>query len=284
MSASPLNPFNEGAFSQHLNKEAEHELDPTERQGLSALGQIIEKRAARKLIQTWPGLFRLYEHPDGTLEAQFEDYLQERLRRLEEGVLPNDGAVHSCLEGLEAILASILLWPLQRVPTISDIPEPELSTDQGGSNILDIHRAAIRLFQDTLGAAIVSKTIQQTIAPRLRLLTEGTSSNRLETAESLKKSLAKAIDILAGKDFGSVLHRNKPLFKDTDGESKPIGVIALDIAKTLVEENRALPTKSELRARILRERPNVTFSDRQWPKILKEAGLSKLPSKVPFSK
>jgi hypothetical protein len=139
------------------------------------------------------------------------------------------------------------------------------------------------LFEQTITAAIVTDKIQQTLAPRVRALHEGSAEERRKTAKSLKKSLARAIDILAGVNSASVSHGNKRLFEDTKSNNYKLhSLIAIDTAKNLVKEGKKLPTKSALRERIRRDLPDAAFSDRKWPEILKEAGLDKLPSKVPW--
>jgi hypothetical protein len=266
-----------------LQKRAQSEDDPVEQDRIRAFEEIVAKRLARNLINTWPGLFRLYQHPDGSWEVDFEEPLEQRRRRLSEGLTPEDSEVILCLEALEYIWGSIIIESPKGIPVKSDIPFPGLSKNGLGLNIIEIHQAAVGLFEQTITAAIVTDKIQQTLAPRVRALREGSAEERRKTAKSLKKSLARAIDILAGVRSSSHSHGNKRLVADSKSNNfKLHSLIAIDTAKKLVKEGKKLPTKSALRERIRRDLPNAVFSDRKWPEILKEAGLDKLPNKVPF--
>lgn len=264
-----------------LKKLALTKDDPIEQERIKKYVEILEKRLAKKLIKTWTGLFKLYQNPNESWEVNLDEPLEQRRRRLEEGVTPQDYEVIQCLEALEYILGSTI-GPPKDIPKISDIPSPNQFDNALGSNILEIHEAALRLFENTILASIVTNKIQLTLAPRVRALVEGSVNERQKTAKSLKKSLARAIDILADVRSVSLPHGNKPLFKNTESQLKLLSVIAIDTARKLIEEGQSLPTKSELRERIRQDLPNVVFSDRKWPEVLKEAGLDKLPSKVPF--
>ncbi|MDI1313511.1 hypothetical protein [Prosthecobacter sp.] len=268
------------ALIQAAHNSANTENDPQKKALAMEYAEALKALQHWKLHRIEPGLFRLYKHANGKVKAVLEEKLQTRSSRLSEGIDSNREGLASIVEAFQALLYADLLIPRHVLPKLGDIPDPEID-QRGRLNAIEIHKAAMSLFYKILPVSIVFEIIQRNLAPRFKLLGQGSKVEKIASARALKRDLGKAIDAFAHEE--PVSHGNKPLFKNTSQVAKSAPLLAIEEATNLFEGLEALPTKAALRAKLEKAHPFLTISDRAWPKILKEAGLERLPQKVPFS-
>ncbi|MDB6140612.1 MAG: hypothetical protein JWO94_3684, partial [Verrucomicrobiaceae bacterium] len=229
---------------------------PADQEQLKSAAHALSDHLKWELVQDWPDLFNLHRKPDGTMVAEPDTVLGERLRRLKQGVLPREHLLDATMQAFEAILGFSTL-PAEGDPSVSEIPQPKGSTG-GVSNAIEIHRAAMLLYNKTVGLRLLGKTLQETLGPRIKALFEGSSKVQTAVAKQLKKDLSKAIDAFAQHQSTDPLAQGKRLRARKTMEAKRIAIQAIEAARQLVEEQHRLPTKLAVRGRLERMLPKTS--------------------------
>jgi hypothetical protein len=253
--------------------------DPLARLRNQSLAKILADRQKWRFVQQWEKLFKLYRHANGTWKAILDSDLDERRRTLEDGLPADEVNLNSRREALEAIIYLAASEQPRGVPNLDDIPTPAVGDK---CNSLEIYRAAMQLFGAAIGPAIVCRTLRQNLATQLLQLLDGSRQERLDRAEVLKKEIGKVIDAFANEDHVALLHGNKRVHK-SNKSLKPTAAWVIEGARQFVEQHQRLPKKGEIRQWLAEHMPEVKISDRSWPAVLKEAGLSGLPKNAAWS-
>ena len=259
-----------------LHSASETESDPMKKERLWNAANMIQDRMKWELVESWPDLFKLYRCPDGRWKAELGDALEQRKLRLEAGVMPSQEGIISMQDALGTVLFAAM-QPRHEPPHISDIPTPMINSN-GGTNWLEIHKAALNLFYRATPACIVLNRLQGTLGPRIKDLTEGSREERLARAEELKKDVGKVIDGLAAGKHQGGWHGNRSVHQSAEGASKLPSVCAIEAARQLVEEHHELPSKASVRHAVLTIEPGLADSRNSfWSKVWHESGLDRLP-------
>lgn len=265
-------------IAQGLEKSAEA-AEGGQKLSLQSAAQSIRESLSWKLEKHWPGLFKLYRTADGQFEATLDERLSDIGLQIRRGLNQSQERVVGLNEALRAILFTAV--PKQRFvpPRLDQLPSLDLPT-----SIFDVHRAARRLFNETLSPCIVYEILQRTFGANLMEVMELPADRRPQAAKKLKKDVCTALDAFFSRSPDEVANNNKAMHKMPSGELRPFSLLAIEEARRWVEKHQQLPTKKQLHDRMLEEYPGGFPQERTWPKILKEAGLDGLPAKMPWKR
>jgi hypothetical protein len=200
------------------------------------------------------GLFTLYTNPDGSTRAEYGLKTAPHLQRLAWGKLG---------EG-----ESSLAWGLALASSLREckVTDPEFL------------KLPLEMIQQALGADLETLTDPETGADEKKKARR-TLMNRFETAlDALEKKNARPPHAAAAT-LPVTLHPSG------DTREMPLAWVALEMARTLAEENRALPTKGEVREAVEKEFSEQPLrSETAWREVWKEAGLEALPQWKPHDR
>lgn len=254
----------------NLLKEAERST-PEKRERIIWFARIMSERSRWETLKSWPDLFNLYQKPEGEVVAELASSLGQRKLMLEQGIGESQSGLESTIRAFFHLRLAAD-HPMKPGPEYSEVPTPDIG-------VHGACEAASSLYLSTVLDRLVLRTLQETLAPRIKDLFEGSGDLRQSKAKQLKRDLCKTVDHFASFESPpGFAHGNKILTNENEGA---VSAQLIEAARQLVEETRELPTKCAVKTRLNSMLPQILeISARTWARLFKGAGLGALPSKA----
>jgi len=216
----------------------------------------------------WPGLFSLYHDPDGSY-------------RVELGTItaPLEWSLRWKLSEKEGQLASALAFVtgLSRLP-ICEVPEPKHFVPFGGSNVMEVHRAAKAVQSEARIFRQVLEKITRAIGEELETVIDSAKPKpeRLKAKKGIEAKLSKVLEAFIQKGTRKA-HGTATIVAAPYGEAL-LAWAVLDTARFLVWAFHELPSKQAVKSLLVRQDKRLgNVSSPQWAAAFREAGLASLP-------
>jgi hypothetical protein len=236
--------------------------------------KTILSEAGDTLLKSWPGMFDLYQNPDGAYRAE-----------LGNKTAPREVRLRWKIDAVEWELAKALILLSGEMPTISyDIPAPKSLIPFGGSNIIEVHAAAqkVKANANMLSMFIIDP-LRTSLADEVKRLADpvSTQAQRTKAKRTLQQRFIKALDAIEKKGDRKA-HGNTAAiechFENGKTRKMPLAWAAIQIARELVESTQNLPTKGEVQRRLESLFPDSKgLSEAKWRQAWKDAALDSLP-------
>jgi hypothetical protein len=274
--------------------------EPLQCQEGTAGGGDAAKTGAPKKPRTifselWPqpedigGLFQLYRNADGVpVRVELGSLLTQRSDSLYRKLDEHENA-------LAHALAMAVLFEDEKLLEITELPEPKIIFPFG-TNVHEIHGAAIDLRAKFQLLKIVSTKIAQALSKDVEIMTDSNAADkdRKEARNRAEKTFSNALDGLYMKSRRKA-HKSaakvRVAFEDGEPRDMLLAWVALQVARDLVffnvilQKEPALPTKGQIQTEIEKRFPETrVYSKSAWRSVWSDAGLSKLKQSQPWSK
>lgn len=218
--------------------------------------------------RVWPDLFSLYRNADGTTRVEYEAPTARR-----------EWALRWKLNEKQCQLAQALMFltEVEALP-VPEIPEPKQFEPFGGSNVHDVHKAAVALEAWSHFVKIPVVLLSKALCDELKTITDPTKpkSTRHEAKKKIESNIAKTLDALVEKG-GRKAHGSAVISAAYYGEAL-LAWSVLDATHFLVHTFHELPTKKEVKNLLMKRNKKLqTVLSSQWASAFKKAGLTSLP-------
>lgn len=226
-------------------------------------------------LKSWPGLFDLYLNADGSFRAELGSKTAPRSLSLNWKVSPEEGGLAKALIFLSVGLPSL---------EFPDIPSPLQFVPFGGSNMVEMHHAAMRLkgVSEVITAAI-TKPLSAAFEKEVTILAD-INTPQAKRAKAKRTLLRRFQNALEGieKKAEHRAHGNTAavecLLVSGETQRMPLAWVAIQCARELVESTQRLPTKGEVQRVVEARFPNEAagLAENTWRQVWKDAALDSL--------
>lgn len=221
------------------------------------------------------GIFTLFLERSGKYEARYGHLTNDLEIALRWKVHPNEGDLATAFFFLAGGILKIL--PKKEIPA----PKTVLF---GGSNILEIHQAALATKARERFLETIVEKITTAIGADLRALEEEAKAKKAKI--QIERKVSRALEALASKSKRAP-HKSATTVEITteSGEARTVILpwIVLQIARELAEEKLSLPTKGEIQLVVGERYPEIRgLGKTKWRNTWKQCGLSSLAQGAPW--
>lgn len=199
---------------------------------------------AKHLVEEWPGIAKLYEMQDGTLFVLMHAYRAD-------------------------------IWLKARSPGMGDA--------------LPLCQAFAWVLEPTCAPEIIVQKLRDSLGVELKPVfhdeVEGKELSKVTRSVLEKVRTALAMFTTAAYPaHGNTAVLTDRVYADGTPSNAPVEMAVLEAARELIHTTRRLPTKSEVRAKLLEDYPGASrIQKTRWTSIWKSLHLSGLPTGIPWS-
>lgn len=245
----------------------ESEPDASKRQKLSEMTARLEEVKHRKLLCDVHGI-QVFEY-QGKRSLVLSETMAARMQNLE---LQISDSLREMIEDLSGLAAVGTHFKADEVPRP---PDPHYDGDflvNGEA----FHKSAAELWAKSAPQRGLWEFVRTRIGPKLNKLKSGAARERKKHAETLKREIAQAIDLISDTRGRSVHGATKlVLLEMPDHTRRPVTLAwaALKMTCALIFINLKAPNKGEVRKMIASKWPDLSLTRSGWSKVWRTAGL-----------